>query len=96
MSLESGVTASQDLLDLFSKSKDGSVRMIRVLIRGETLVSGSSSPSRGSWRDDFEGLLQPAMRQGACYVLYQLDSRNELGARVGALHPDPREHQVAR
>ncbi|XP_051865065.1 twinfilin-1-like [Pristis pectinata] len=79
MSLESGVTASKELLELFSKSKDGSIRMIQVLVQEGYLVPHSSHPPRGSWEEDYEGLLLPALRHGPCYILYRLDSRNAQG-----------------
>ncbi|XP_048450275.1 twinfilin-1-like, partial [Rhincodon typus] len=72
--------ASQDLQQLFSRSKDGSSRLIQVLIDNEYLVVGECHPPAASWDSDYEKLLLPLLRPDEpCYVLYRLDSQNAQG-----------------
>lgn len=79
MSHQTGISASPQLLDLFSKSKDGSVRLIQVLISDELLVPGIQSPPQGSWEDDYDVSVLPLLSRQPCYLLYRLDSTNNQG-----------------
>ncbi|XP_077982101.1 twinfilin-2-like isoform X2 [Glandiceps talaboti] len=80
MSHQTGITISKDLQDFFAKSKDGSQRVIKVIIENEELVLKANAEVEGTWEDDFNKLVKPMIEdKQACYILYRLDTVNNLG-----------------
>nr|AFK10873.1 twinfilin-2-like isoform 1 [Callorhinchus milii] len=79
MSHQTGINASQGLKTFFSKSKDGSVRLIQVLIEDEALVLGESRRPAKGWEEDYEFVAEVIGDTEPCYILYRLDSKNSQG-----------------
>uniref|UniRef100_UPI00398E8037 twinfilin-2-like isoform X2 n=1 Tax=Pristiophorus japonicus TaxID=55135 RepID=UPI00398E8037 len=80
MSHQTGIAATPELQHLFSRSKDGSVRLIQVLIREEHLVEGACRTPSRTWEQDYDELVLPLLRDTQpCYILYCLDSSNAQG-----------------
>ncbi|XP_041037364.1 twinfilin-2-B-like [Carcharodon carcharias] len=80
MSHQTGISVSPDLQRVFSQSKDGSVRLIQVLIENELLVPGERRKPGLAWDQDYDELVLPLLsKTQPCYLLYCLDSRNAQG-----------------
>jgi len=80
MAHQTGIAPSSDLQDFFAKAKDGTQRVIKVVIENEELVLKSNGVKEGSWEDDFNKLVKPMIEdKEACYILYRLDSTNDQG-----------------
>ncbi|XP_061175889.1 twinfilin-1-like [Saccostrea echinata] len=80
MSHQTGIQASDDLKSFFSTCKDGSVRAVKVSIIDEQLeLAGSQNPV-GTWEDDYDKTVLPMLEEKQpCYIIYRLDSKNNLG-----------------
>ncbi|XP_078394177.1 twinfilin-1-like, partial [Cetorhinus maximus] len=80
MSHQTGINVSPDLQRVFSRSKDGSVRLIQVLIENELLVPGECRKPGRAWDLDYDELVLPLLsKTQPCYLLYCLDSHNAQG-----------------
>ncbi|ELU12338.1 hypothetical protein CAPTEDRAFT_150315 [Capitella teleta] len=80
MSHQTGITASDHLQSFLANSKSGSVRSIKISIAEEKLVLAHSDPPRGTWEDDWDPLVVPQLEEKQpCFIMYRLDSANEMG-----------------
>ncbi|XP_002738571.1 twinfilin-1-like [Saccoglossus kowalevskii] len=80
MSHQTGITTSPDLQKFFAKVKDGSQRVIKVVIENEQLVLSSKAKSSGSWEKDYDNAILPLLKsKQACYIFYRLDTTNASG-----------------
>ncbi|XP_009990748.1 PREDICTED: twinfilin-2-like, partial [Tauraco erythrolophus] len=69
-----------ELRDFFAKARNGSVRLIKVVIEDEQLVLGAHKELSRRWDADYDALVLPLLdEQQPCYVLYRLDSQNAQG-----------------
>ncbi|XP_041128893.1 twinfilin-2-like [Polyodon spathula] len=65
---------------MFFKARNGSVRLIKVLIEDEQLVLGAYKEPSQSWDQDYDRFLLPLLEEDEpCYILYRLDSQNAQG-----------------
>ncbi|XP_067832256.1 twinfilin-2-like isoform X1 [Heptranchias perlo] len=72
--------ASQELQQFFSRAKDGSVRLIQVIIDNEHLALGEHREPGKTWDKDYDELVLPLLQEvQPCYILYCLDSQNAQG-----------------
>ncbi|XP_041875701.1 twinfilin-2 isoform X3 [Corvus hawaiiensis] len=72
--------ATTELRDFFAKARNGSVRLIKVIIEDEQLVLGAHKELSRRWDADYDALVLPLLdEQQPCYVLYRLDSQNAQG-----------------
>ncbi|XP_046782189.1 twinfilin-2 isoform X2 [Gallus gallus] len=73
-------TATTELRDFFAKARNGSVRLIKVIIEEEQLVLGAHKELARRWDVDYDAFVLPLLdEQQPCYVLYRLDSQNAQG-----------------
>ncbi|XP_076111731.1 twinfilin-1-like isoform X2 [Mytilus galloprovincialis] len=80
MSHQTGITAGKELLEYFATCKEGHVRLIKIGIVNEELVLQDSKDVDGTWEDDIDKFVLPALEEKQpCYILYRLDSKNNLG-----------------
>ncbi|XP_073420591.1 twinfilin-2 [Dendrobates tinctorius] len=80
MAHQTGIHATPELKDFFAKARNGSIRLIKVVIEDEQLVLGAHKELRKSWDHDYDALILPLLDDGQpCYVLYRLDSQNAQG-----------------
>lgn len=80
MSNQSGIKASQELLDAFAQAgREGNTRVIRVSIKSESLVPDGASPVSGDWEADFRLIQEHLEPKKPSYVLYRFDSRSASG-----------------
>ncbi|CAG8517611.1 2606_t:CDS:10 [Diversispora eburnea] len=76
MTHQSGIRVSQELADLFTNAvANGDLRIIRVSIINESLVSNGTQNVTGLW-DSVREFLDEA---NPCYILYRLDSKSSSG-----------------
>ncbi|XP_065605784.1 twinfilin-2 isoform X2 [Cyrtonyx montezumae] len=69
-----------ELRDFFAKARNGSVRLIKVVIEEEQLVLGAHKELARRWDMDYDAFVLPLLdEQQPCYVLYRLDSQNAQG-----------------
>ncbi|XP_074908914.1 twinfilin-2 isoform X3 [Buteo buteo] len=69
-----------ELRDFFAKARNGSVRLIKVIIEDEQLVLGAHKELSRRWDADYDAFVLPLLdEQQPCYVLYRLDSQNAQG-----------------
>ncbi|OXB58144.1 hypothetical protein ASZ78_006916 [Callipepla squamata] len=72
--------ATTELRDFFAKARNGSVRLIKVVIEEEQLVLGAHKELARRWDMDYDAFVLPLLdEQQPCYVLYRLDSQNAQG-----------------
>jgi len=80
MSHQTGIEACGELREFFAGSRDGHVRVMKIGIANEQLVLEESQPPSESWDQDWDHLILPSLEdKQPCYLIYRLDSRNELG-----------------
>lgn len=80
MSHQSGITASEELLEFFANSKDGHVRLMKIGIVNEQLVLEDSTGPHGTWEEDWDSLILPRLEEKQpCYMFFRLDNRNDSG-----------------
>ncbi|KAM8930903.1 twinfilin-2 isoform 1-T1 [Pelodytes ibericus] len=74
------LVATPELKDFFAKARNGSVRLIKVVIEEEQLVLGAHKELRLTWDQDYDALVLPLLENTEpCYILYRLDSQNAQG-----------------
>ncbi|XP_060723942.1 twinfilin-2 [Tachysurus vachellii] len=74
------LVVTDELRQLLARARNGSGRLIQVLIRDEQLVLGAYCEPSQSWENDYDNFLLPLLDpQEPCYILYRLDSHNALG-----------------
>ncbi|XP_043934586.1 twinfilin-2-like isoform X2 [Protopterus annectens] len=72
--------ATPELKDFFTKARNGSVRLIKVVIEDEQLELGAYREPNRSWDRDYDPFVLPLLdEQQPCYILYRLDSLNAQG-----------------
>ncbi|KAM4651610.1 twinfilin-2 [Discoglossus pictus] len=80
MAHQTGIHATPELKDFFAKARNGSVRLIKVVIEDEQLVLGAHKELRLGWDQDYDTLVLPLLEDTEpCYILYRLDSQNAQG-----------------
>ncbi|KAM3184582.1 hypothetical protein ACTXT7_008052 [Hymenolepis weldensis] len=80
MAAQSGIVANGKLLTKLSEAKQGSIRVIHMQIEDEQIQLRKVIPIGGDWREDFDKSIQPLLDfTNASYILYRLDSKNNLG-----------------
>ncbi|XP_032819069.1 twinfilin-1-like [Petromyzon marinus] len=80
MSHQTGIQASTELKEVFSKARDGEIRLIKVSIKDEKLVLAAQRRPGGPWERDYDALMLPLLEdKQPTYILLRLDSRNAQG-----------------
>ncbi|XP_067424189.1 WD repeat-containing protein 82 isoform X1 [Emydura macquarii macquarii] len=72
--------ATTELKDFFAKARNGSIRLIKVIIEDEQLVLGAYKEPSRHWDKDYDSFILPLLdEQQPCYILYRLDTQNAQG-----------------
>lgn len=80
MAHQTGIHATPELKDFFAKARNGSIRLIKVVIEDEQLVLGAYKELSGSWDRDYDSNVLPLLDETQpCYILYRLDTQNAQG-----------------
>uniref|UniRef100_UPI00398F386B twinfilin-2 isoform X2 n=1 Tax=Pristiophorus japonicus TaxID=55135 RepID=UPI00398F386B len=73
-------TATRELKDFFAKARNGSIRIMKVIIKDEQLVLGMYKEPSQAWDRDYDRFILPLLEDmQPCYILYRLDSQNAQG-----------------
>ncbi|TRY55068.1 hypothetical protein DNTS_020789 [Danionella cerebrum] len=74
------LVVTEELRQFLTRARNGSGRLIQVLIRDEQLVLGAYREPCQSWDKDYDHFLLPLLDpHEPCYILYRLDSKNPQG-----------------
>ncbi|KAM7538408.1 hypothetical protein Aperf_G00000073494 [Anoplocephala perfoliata] len=80
MTAPSGIVADERLLDKLAEAKRSSIRLVHMQIEDEQIKLRKTTPIIGDWKEDFDKSIQPLLDvENASYILYRLDSKNNLG-----------------
>ncbi|XP_018419878.1 PREDICTED: twinfilin-2 [Nanorana parkeri] len=80
MAHQTGIHATPELKEFFAKARNGSIRLIKVVIEDEQLVLGAHKELRHNWDKDYDTFILPLLDDTQpCYILYRLDSQNAQG-----------------
>ncbi|KYO35896.1 twinfilin-2 [Alligator mississippiensis] len=80
MTHQTGIHATPELKDFFAKARNGSVRLIKIVIEDEQLVLGAYKELSRFWDKDYDSFVLPLLdEQQPCYILYRFDSQNAQG-----------------
>ncbi|XP_051956951.1 twinfilin-2b isoform X5 [Xyrauchen texanus] len=80
MSHQTGIHATADLREFLVKARRGVVRLVKIVIRSEHLVLGAYREASQSWDQDYDACVLPMLDTlEPCYILYRLDTQNQLG-----------------
>ncbi|CAI5767109.1 twinfilin-2 isoform X4 [Podarcis lilfordi] len=72
--------ATTELKDFFAKARNGSVRLIKIVIEDEQLVLGAYKELSRRWDKDYDSFVLPLLDElQPCYILYRLDTQNAQG-----------------
>lgn len=81
MSHQSGIKSNENLRDFFAKSKEGNIRMLKVVINSndeELTLDTYKDVSSTSWNIDYnEFILKNIDPKSPCYFFYRLDDKSE-------------------
>ncbi|CAH0555406.1 unnamed protein product [Brassicogethes aeneus] len=79
MSHQTGIKANDELKKFFGKCRNGKVRLMKVSIENEQLCLSGHKDGHSNWEKDY-ALIMPFIAEDCpCYVLFRLDSKNDLG-----------------
>lgn len=77
MSHQTGIKANDALKKLFSKCRDGKIRVLKVSIENEELTPAASSKPINKWQDDYDKMIKPLIIENQpAYILYRLDTKS--------------------
>ncbi|KAJ8377399.1 hypothetical protein AAFF_G00260590 [Aldrovandia affinis] len=77
---QTGIQADGKLKDLFASARNGEYRLLKIVIDNEDLVVGDSKPATKDWDQEYDSCVLPALEDDQpSYILYRLDSTNNLG-----------------
>ncbi|XP_034962006.1 twinfilin-2 isoform X6 [Zootoca vivipara] len=80
MTHQTGIHATTELKDFFAKARNGSVRLIKIVIEDEQLVLGAYKELSRRWDKDYDSFVLPLLDElQPCYILYRLDTQNAQG-----------------
>ena len=82
MSHQTGIRANEHLRNFFAKSKDGQVRMFKVVIndKEELILDTNHAVKSSDWQKDYNEFVLKAIDNTApCFIFYRLDERKDTG-----------------
>lgn len=82
MSHQSGIKSTQNLRDFFAKSKEGNIRMLKVVINAteELVLDSFKDVNSQKWEDEYNELvLNNVEPKSPCYFFYRLDDKSTTG-----------------
>nr|XP_060621836.1 twinfilin-2 [Anolis sagrei ordinatus] len=80
MTHQTGIHATTELKDFFAKARNGSIRLIKIVIKDEQLVLGAYKELSRRWDKDYDSFVLPLLDElEPCYILYRLDTQNAQG-----------------
>ncbi|MCJ8743193.1 hypothetical protein PDJAM_G00091000 [Pangasius djambal] len=80
MSHQTGIQATAEVKEVFTKARNGAYRLIKVVIENEQLVLGETRSAVQKWELEWDSCILPLLEDDMpTYVLYRLDSTNNQG-----------------
>lgn len=80
MSHQTGIQATAEVKEIFTKARNGEYRLIKVVIENEQLVLGGTRTAAQKWELEWDSYILPLLEDDMpSYVLYRLDSTNNQG-----------------
>lgn len=82
MSHQTGIKANENLRQFFAKSKEGRIRMFKVVIndREELVLDAHREVDHADWKLDFnECVVKVVDQKSPCYIFFRLDERTNTG-----------------
>ncbi|XP_029636633.1 twinfilin-1 [Octopus sinensis] len=80
MSHQTGISASPELKVFFGKAKSDGVRFMKLSIENEELVLEKHLLPKGDWKSDYDKMVLANLDdKKPSYLLYRLDTKNNLG-----------------
>ncbi|CAL8242345.1 unnamed protein product [Merluccius merluccius] len=80
MSHQTGIQATDEVLDVFTKARNGAYRVIKVVIDGEKLVLAETRLVCKRYDQEYDAYVLPLLENAVpCYLLYRLDTTNNQG-----------------
>lgn len=82
MSHQTGIAADDDVLAAFTAAKVGETRLMKLVIAADSATVTVDSVVKVSrdWEDDYESIVVQSVEEGKpCYMLFRLDTVNNLG-----------------
>lgn len=82
MSHQTGIKANNELKEFFRCCRDGSIRAVKISINEEQLALATYTKDKQSytWDKCFDKVVLPLVEENQpCYILYRLDTKNDLG-----------------
>ncbi|XP_014206719.1 twinfilin isoform X2 [Copidosoma floridanum] len=77
MSHQTGIKANEALKKIFSKCRDGKIRVLKVSIENEALSPSTSSKPVKDWQSDYEKMIKPLIEETQpAYILFRLDTKS--------------------
>jgi twinfilin-like protein len=77
MSHQTGIEADEGLKSAIKKALEGHVRMLKVVIEGESLQMAKTTDPNSKWDEDFDESVLPVLEEkSACYIFYRLDDKD--------------------
>lgn len=77
MSHQTGIRANDALKKLFTKCRDGKIRVLKVSIENEELIPAAFSKPVNKWQDDYDKMIKPLIIENQpAYILYRLDTKS--------------------
>ncbi|KAJ8245692.1 hypothetical protein GJAV_G00273460 [Gymnothorax javanicus] len=80
MSHQTGIQASKEVKDIFAGARNGNYRVLKIIIVEEQLEVGDTRPVGLKWDEEYDSCVLPLLEKDMpSYILYRLDSTNNLG-----------------
>ncbi|XP_041113954.1 twinfilin-1-like [Polyodon spathula] len=80
MSHQTGIQASEEVLEIFSRARNGEYRLLKIVIENEQLAVGSFKKAAKSWDQEYDSYVLSMLEdKEPAYILYRLDSQNAQG-----------------
>ncbi|XP_043492113.1 twinfilin isoform X2 [Polistes fuscatus] len=77
MSHQTGIKANDALKKMFSKCRDGKIRVLKVSIENEELVPATFNKPSNKWHEDYDKMIKPLILENQpAYILYRLDTKS--------------------
>ncbi|KAI5620687.1 twinfilin-1 [Silurus asotus] len=80
MSHQTGIQATAEVKEIFTRARNGEYRLVKVVIENEQLVLGGTKSAAHKWEVEWDSSILPVLEDDMpAYVLYRLDSTNNQG-----------------
>ncbi|KAG7320229.1 hypothetical protein KOW79_016082 [Hemibagrus wyckioides] len=80
MSHQTGIQATAEVKQVFTRARNGEYRLIKVVIENEQLVLGGTRSVAQKWELEWDSYILPLLEENMpSYILYRLDSTNNQG-----------------